>query len=153
ILGNIVTRFWAVWSVVWVLGLALAWILAPSWEDVAEFGEVASLPPNSPSVLADQLYAQAFQDEYSPSSVVLVFSRDESELTGQDFDLIDPEIRQRIIRSVPRDEEIITNVLSPKLENIGTLLVSPDKKSALLLAPLKTPFQDRRNIAVIEKIE
>src|SRR5262249_44102644 len=95
-----------------------------------------------------------FPDEYSPSSVVLVFTRAESDLTPDDLDFIDGEVKQRIIRNAPpEDVNPIVNLLSPKMEHIGALLVSPDKRSALLLAPLKTPFQDRHNIGVIDKIE
>src|SRR5437588_570737 len=78
------TGCWLVRLALWGVALAAGWMFAPSWGAVAQVGEVSALPSNSPSIKADRLYHKAFPLEYSGSSIVLVFYREEGELQEQD---------------------------------------------------------------------
>ncbi|MBI3409932.1 MAG: MMPL family transporter [Planctomycetes bacterium] len=154
VLGNVVARFWPIWLALWVLALALAWRFAPSWQTVVDFGEVGSLPPRSPSVRGDRLCQEAFPNDYAPSSIVLVFTRADGEVGEKDFEFTKRELTERLSRSISTEQkDLIAARRTPDENGSGALLVSPDKKSALVLVELKTPFQDPRNVAIIDSIE
>jgi uncharacterized membrane protein YdfJ with MMPL/SSD domain len=88
-LGNTVARFWPIVLVAWGLLLALSWAAAPDWNAVTQSGEVASLPADSPSRRGEQLFRDAFPDQYAGSNIVLVVARQGAELQDQDKKFIE----------------------------------------------------------------
>jgi RND superfamily putative drug exporter len=50
-------------------------------------------------------------------------------------------------------QPVIARIRAPEDPGVGALLLSRDKRAALVLVELTTPFLDRRNWATVEKIE
>ena len=95
-LGNAVARFWPIVLAAWSLLLALSWAFAPDWNAVTAGGEVASLPEDSPSRRSEQLFRDAFPDEYAGSNIVLVVARQGKELQEQDKKFIEQVLAPRL---------------------------------------------------------
>src|SRR5262245_50641981 len=96
-IGAFVSRFWLISLALWIIALGLGWTLAPTWNDTAVSGEVQALPSDAPSVVADNRYQEAFPDSYSPSNIVLVFTRDGGEINEGDLNFIDGDLNRRVI--------------------------------------------------------
>lgn len=153
-IGNNVVRYWPIVLAVWVLAVAAGWLFAPTWEAVTRVGEAAALPESSPSVQADHFFRESFPLEYTPSNVIVVAHRDDGVLTERDQAFLEREITAALVELATTGEDNLVNAIrSPADRQMGALLVSPDKKAALVLAELTTPFQDARNPALIGKVE
>src|SRR5579871_3489203 len=83
-LGKLVSRCWPVSLVVWGLVLALAFWVAPPWEDVVLDREFAFLPSYVTSQKGQEAFKKAFPRQFNPSSLVLVLSRPDGELRPED---------------------------------------------------------------------
>lgn len=179
--GKFVERWWRTILIVWaVLLLASAALLrgwvndlnlgfrVPRWLEVAQDGEFAFLPREMPSLIGEQLLAQAFPDDLLKSSVVVVVRRESA-----------PLVKKGEQKSWPiSDEEFIEDVLKPRLEKIkddasigadgksliskvktftdplmGKLLVSEDQKASLVIIALTTEFLEWRNEKTVERIQ
>ncbi|QDT13795.1 MMPL family transporter [Planctomycetes bacterium K23_9] len=82
--AEIVTRWWHVVLIAWIViavGLRLA---APAWNDVAYDGDFEYLPPTMSSVAGGRLLDDAFPGVRSRSQIVLVLGRAEDKLTPND---------------------------------------------------------------------
>src|SRR5881275_1521593 len=84
LLGTIVTRFWPIVLVAWLLLLVGSGLFAPSWDTITQDGDVAFLSENSPSRQGDLLFQKAFPDQYTGTSIVLVISRPTGNLRDED---------------------------------------------------------------------
>lgn len=153
LLGILVARHWPWLLAVWGLVLALCWLLAPSWDSVTPVGEIRFLPTDAPSVRADRLYRQAFPLAYSPSNVVLVFSREDGPLRREDFDFFKTRLIKALGPIGAKEDSPVAMVRTPAEPKAGALLVSAGKQAALVLIELNTPIQDPRNVGVIGDIE
>ena len=102
-LGRFVSRWPLPIAVVWIAVSILAHSTSPDWTSVAQQGEFAFLPEDSPSRQAEDLYRQAYHlavnredsEDSVPqyvlgSNVVIVVQREDREdgLTGEDFRFI-----------------------------------------------------------------
>jgi len=114
ILGNFVSRVPLFWIAFWLLGAGLAHHFAPPSEQVWQDGELAFLPPTSPSLEAVRIYRTAFQStlqekseadnvgtsvQHDPmsSSVVVVLQRlDPNGLTDNDMGFISDVLVKRL---------------------------------------------------------
>lgn len=172
-LGKLVTRGWPWLLIAWVLALAGLTFVAPDWDDVAQAGQFVFLPDDAPSRTGQALFDKAFPDDLLASSVVIVAHRADGskELTQTDrtflANTLKPAIEQlaadegglakstEISRSKNGQSRhsIIAQVLTPSDRVMGPLLVSADRKAALVIVDLTTDYQENRNWPVIEKIE
>ena len=73
--GQLVVRWWAAILVVWLAVLVVASAAAPPLEDVVQSGEFAFLPPDSPSRIAEEIFAKAFPDDLLASGLAIVVRR------------------------------------------------------------------------------
>src|SRR5205809_413701 len=73
--GRLVGRGWPWLLAGWILLLLTGWFLAPSWYDVAQDKAFSFLPPESPSIVAENKYAKAYPDQKLGSNIVLVLHR------------------------------------------------------------------------------
>jgi RND superfamily putative drug exporter len=157
VLGNTVSRAWALLLLGWVALLVCSWALAPSWDKIGKDGEFAFLPADAPSRRGEQLFREAFPNSFYGSSVVLVVSREnnESGLLDQDrkfiTDVLTPELGE--IAASSEQESIVTQILTFEEPGLGALLVSPDKKATLIVVELTTEFLNRLNEPTLSKIE
>ena len=93
-LGNYVIRFWFVLLGAWIVAAAALWLNAPPLHEVTEQGEFAFLPENSPSLIGESVYEEAWGDPYASNVVVVVRRR--TALDDADRDFIQQVLKPRI---------------------------------------------------------
>src|SRR6266481_895265 len=91
-LGKFVAVAWLGLLLAWGLGVGLLSWVAPPWQEVILDGEFAFLPESTPSRRGEELFKEAFPQQYYHSNLVLVLSRGASELLPQDMDFIQREL-------------------------------------------------------------
>jgi len=100
-LGEIVSRFWWLVILLWVLalvalrppavltkslqGIGLHYPGAPKWDDITHDGDFEYLPSDKPSVKGVARLEEAFPGDKSKSQLVLVVAREDDELTPDDL--------------------------------------------------------------------
>jgi uncharacterized membrane protein YdfJ with MMPL/SSD domain len=102
-LGQFVARFWPFLPVAWFAALALVVALAPNWDDVITDGEFQFLPRQSPSLVGEQKFQEAFSKNFWGSNIMIVVRRDsspDSRLTDIDRKFVETTL-------VPRLQQII----------------------------------------------
>jgi putative drug exporter of the RND superfamily len=155
-LGKAIARLWPVLLAAWGLLLAGTWWYAPAWDTVAESGEIAFLPADCPSLHADALLQKAFPGESTGSTVVLILVRDDVPLQPQDkkfvHDVLAPALNSATA-SEAGERPIVSRVRTLADPGAGALLLSGDKRATLVVIELATPFLDRRNVPVVERVE
>jgi len=172
--GQQIARFWPVVLLLWLGAVVVAGSLAPALESVAQTGEFAFLPVDSPSRIAEQRFAAAFPDQAQASTIAVVVRRHAQALTAADLDFIDDGVdptetepgtdlvdrlqallNQSIVKpeqgdlATPTDVEIITF----RDRSVGKLLQSADEQASLLMINLPTEFLDSANGPAIHAIE
>ena len=83
-LSEFVTRFWPGVLTVWLALFAVAELTMPDWAAVSTDGELKHLPSESPTRVGGQLYADAFPNDITNSSIVVVLSRKDGQITQDD---------------------------------------------------------------------
>jgi RND superfamily putative drug exporter len=155
-LGRAVARFSPLLLGLWFVLLGAGWEFAPGWYEVTQGGDYAFLPDDTPSRRGEELFKKAFPDEYSASSVVLVLRRDGD---GAGLSDRDREFLRRSLTPALKEQAAeagnseITHIRSPDDPGVGALLVSQDKKAAVVVAELSTPYRDPRNWETLARIE
>src|SRR5580700_133431 len=100
-LGQFVSRQWLPLLVGWILALVVLWVIAPPLKTVIEDGDFKFLPKDLPSVQAEKLFKNAFENDLLKSSIVIVAHRDSSEgLTEEDKAYIDEKLVPRLAKVV-----------------------------------------------------
>lgn len=125
-----------------------------SWREVAQDGEFIFLPEKMGSRVGERLLAEAFPDDLLKSSVVIVVRRSEEPILPEDEQFIDTVLKprlQQIADELLGDPSLRVRTFSSK--PAGKLLVSQDKKSSLVILPLKSEFLEWSNNPIIGRIE
>jgi RND superfamily putative drug exporter len=164
-LGRISSRYAAfvvaTWSVVFIVSL----VMAPKWADVAENGEFAFLPPEAPSRIAEEQFAEAFDDTMA-SNIVLVVQR-KTPIDGlKDSDrtfireILVPKLR--VIAKLPpgrdshddsKEQQVSRLHWSDDGKVTGKLFDSQDRQASLVILQLTTEFLDQGNAHLIAEVE
>ncbi|HEV3444847.1 MAG TPA: MMPL family transporter [Gemmataceae bacterium] len=156
-LGNMVARFWPLALAAWILLLALSWMAAPDWDAVTQSGEVTSLPADSPSRRSEQLFRDAFPDQYAGSNIVVVIARQGKELQDEDRKFIQqvltPRLQQAMATMAGEGKAIVARIRTLGEQAADVLLVSQDRQATLVVIELTTAFLDRRNNPVVDEVE
>ena len=84
-LGTFVSRHWLMVIVGWVLVVALLRCVSPAWDDVTRDGDLAYLPEGMPSVVGEQLLADAFPHIHAKSHIAFFVARDDRNLDNDDL--------------------------------------------------------------------
>jgi RND superfamily putative drug exporter len=182
LLGETVTRTWALLLAGWVVLLAASRLAAPVWEEVVQDREFAFLPADAPSRRAEEVFTKAFPDDQLASNVVVVLRRTDDATGHLDRakrfieDVLEPGLRQiaedegGLAGEVPPPEEplfpgeaggtrpgrqpsLIARIRTPNAPGTGALLVSEDGRALLVVVELTTDFLSRRNWPTLAKIE
>ncbi|HEV3298741.1 MAG TPA: MMPL family transporter [Planctomycetaceae bacterium] len=97
-LGQFVSRQWLPLLVGWILALVVLWVIAPPLKTVIEDGDFKFLPKDLPSVQAEKLFKNAFENDLLKSSIVIVAHRDNASdgLTDEDKTYIDEKLVPRL---------------------------------------------------------
>ncbi|HEV3119054.1 MAG TPA: MMPL family transporter, partial [Gemmataceae bacterium] len=162
LLGKTVARFWPLLLAAWIIVLAVEWQFAPAWDAVAQSGDASFLPENAPSRRGEELFKKAFPDGYAGSSIVLVLAREQNSagLGEQDQKFI-AQVLTPALKAIAQEagdggsdvEPVIARIRTPEEPGVGALLLSRDKKAALVLVELRTRYLDQRNSPALEKVE
>jgi RND superfamily putative drug exporter len=155
-LGRAVARFSPLLLGLWFVLLGAGWKFAPGWYEVTQGGDYAFLPDDTPSRRGEELFKRAFPDEYSASSVVLVLRRDGdgAGLSDRDREFVKRSLVPALrLQAAEAGNSEITHIRSPDDPGVGALLVSQDKKAAVVVAELSTPYRDPRNWETLARIE
>src|SRR5262245_15035311 len=158
-LGKIVARLWPLALAAWIVLLAGTWLDAPAWDDVTLGGDVNFLPEDALSRRGEELFKQAFPEEYFASSVVVIAFREGGALGDADKKFIDqvltPALKKLAAQETgaARGERIIARIRAPGDKGVGALLLSSDKQAALVLVEFTTRYNDKRNWPTIAQIE
>ena len=138
-------------------GVVLAWLIvvmslklvAPSWQQVAMDGDLEYLPADTTTARAARLNAGAFPEDQSKSQIVLVFARDDKQLS--------PEDRQFVLDLGKAIEESsgfgVVDVWTEKTPVVGRQLPSKDGQAARLVVRLSNEFMATDNIRVLREIQ
>jgi RND superfamily putative drug exporter len=97
-LGQFVSRQWLPLLVGWILALVVLWVIAPPLKSVIEDGDFKFLPKDMPSVQAEKLFRNAFENDLLKSSIVIVVQRENSPdgLTDEDKSYVDEKLVPRL---------------------------------------------------------
>ena len=138
-------------------GLILGWVAVvvalkltcPAWDQVAMDGDLEYLPDHTTTARAARLSAQAFPEDRSKSQLVLVFARDETELSPND--------RQFVLNIGKALEALpglgIVDVWTELTPVVGSQLPSKDGRAARLVVRLASEFMATENIRVLQEVE
>lgn len=143
-IGRIVVTHWRVVLSVWAVALVLVFVLAPPFETQVIDGEFAFLPPDSPSLVAEEMFRDAFPDQVGegedadPSKVrqnplgsnIVIVAHRSGKLTKapprseEALAALDPDRKLT-------DEEFLTEVLVPALERSAAEVRAEDGRDRL----------------------
>ena len=131
-LGQFVSRQWLPLLVGWILALVVLWVIAPPLKTVIEDGDFKFLPKDLPSVQAEKLFKNAFENDLLKSSIVIVAHRDNASdgLTDEDKTYIDEKLVPRL-RSWPA----CRNRVNPPTRRLMPPKRKPTRKLPLLPRP------------------
>jgi RND superfamily putative drug exporter len=154
ILGRIATQYRVPIILTWIALAVTLSVVAPSLEDVGTSDQRDFLPDNAPFAQAEQLYQEAFPENFSPSSGII---------------LVDSGAANGIAAGTPAWQYMDTltawlnsdaapdNVLdasSPTLDPaIAARLVSDDARYALILFGLTTSDADKATIDTVKSVD
>jgi len=164
-LGRLSSRHAGAVAAAWILLLVGSVLLAPPWADVTENGEFAFLPTDAPSRIAEDRFAEAFDDNLA-SNIVLVVRRDPSrgKLDVRDrlfiSEVLIPRIRevagfpagQDAHDDAARDHEV-SRLHWSGTRATGHLFDSDDGRASLIIMQLTTEFLDQGNARLIADVE
>ncbi len=148
-LGRVIERRrrWVIAA--WVTALLTLFFLAPAWDSVAIDGDLKHLPDDTTTVRGTQLSAQAFPDDLAKSQIVVVFARDQQQLTVED--------RQLALRAAKRfialDEPTLVDVWTEKTPIVGSQLQSPSGRASRVVVRLTNEFMATDNIRLLRRAE
>src|SRR5205085_3253301 len=108
------------------------------WDAVAESGQFAFLPADTPSNRGRELFQAAFPDEPLGSSIVIVLGLENEGLRDEDRAFIDGSLKPGIkqIQDEQKPASVIARVRAPTDQGTGALLVSGDKHAGLVVVEL-----------------
>lgn len=172
--GQFIVRTWPLWFMGWIVAVVVSAMYAPDRDSVIKTGEFAFLPEDSPSRVAERLYAQAFPQESKASTIAVIVRRSDAsqELTDADLEFVDDgndaedakdvgELRERLIRIAEEGELISPEQLAEgesvvrtyRDKTIGQFLMSTDRRATLVVLDLNREFLDAANTPLVRKVE
>jgi RND superfamily putative drug exporter len=158
LLGSVVARAWFVFLLGWVALIVGLYFGAPAWNAISQSGELAFLPANSPSRLAEQQFDEAFPGQRVGSHIVLVVSRSDGELKADDRKFVNetlaPRVRQLLLPGgQPEAGSHVTTIRAPGDGPTGALLKSADRRAELIVVELNSEFLDKNNWPTVSAVE
>ena len=174
--GQIVVRLRPVVLGVWVVAVGAAALIAPPLEDVVQTGEFKFLPADSPSLVAERQFAEAFPKDARASTIAVVVRRSDGakELTDDDLTFVDDadpaddpatadELSERLLALFPGAHRASEDADPAEPNGItlrtyqdrsaGRFLLSEDRKATLVLLELGNEFMDAKNRPIVKSVE
>lgn len=148
-LGRLIDRHHRGVIGIWVVVTILLLTFAPAWESVAIDGDLKHLPDDTTTVRGAWLSAMAFPDDQAKSQIVVVFARDDAQLTVAD--------RELTLRTANRFEKLgeptIVDVWTERTPIVGSQLESPSGHATRLVVRLTNEFMATDNIRLLKLTE
>ena len=145
-LGRLVLKLRFVFIAGWVVGAILFGVLGPSLAQVGSADETSFLPKNAESLAARNVIAAAFPNDSSPSTALIVFSR-QSGLTDADRAAI--EGLGAWFGGTSRPAAVLRYVTAEGTPSLATMLRSSDGVVELAQVDFDSPsFLPRTNVAI-----
>ncbi len=163
-LGKFVSRHWAWVLTAWVVLLAAILLTAPPWASISQDDDIKSFPADFDSVVGYDLLRRAFPNDVFNSQVVVVVERSDGEISELDVDFVADTLAARLATvqrggerrdaegNIVEDKFGLGEFLTPKTAGMANLLVSRDRRCALLVAPCRHTFMAEAVIATIEAL-
>jgi RND superfamily putative drug exporter len=167
-LGHLIARRWWIVLLLWVGGTIALSVMAPPIDDVTIPGEFNFLPDSASTRRGEELFKKAFPNDLLGSSVVIVVEHQGKPLTDADLDFIENTLKPQLQSLMPQDtgtdSEIeqntdeqnqvkeaaraehretfpeIRRIRTPGSKEVGKLMVSDDRKAALVVVDLTGDF-------------
>lgn len=139
------------WLVIgaWILAVLLLRVFAPPWSQVAMDGDLEYLPSDTTTARAAALNAQAFPEDHSKSQIVLVFARDEAELST-----LDRQFALDLGREIEQSSGLnVVDVWTEKTPVVGSQLRSVDGRAVRVVIRLTNEFMATDNIRVLKEVQ
>ena len=154
-IGRLISRRGSWFVVAWLVLLVGAWRSAPEWTSVAKQGEFDFLPDYTSSRQALKVSNQAFPNDVTRSTIVLVVRREasDSKLLESDLSFVNETLAARLRDLAEQEALRISRVRLPSDELVGPLLVSSDGQAVLVVVELATDFFDLRNQIPVKSVE
>jgi putative drug exporter of the RND superfamily len=167
LLGSLVTRLWPALLLGWIGLAAVLYFTAPPWNEVAQDQEFGYLPEDVPSRQGGALLKQAFPNDLQASEIVIIITRHDGELQERDRAFVHGVVKPALVKLANEGGGLADHTAAasstqlPIVANIrawgdrytGQLLISEDRRSALVLMELTTELLERRNWDLVAKVE
>lgn len=143
------------WYVVllWLVIGALAYGMAPAFEDRAQDDDIHLLPARCLSVQGLEILQRAFPKEVFASKLILACERTEGPLTAADLACVD-QLTQALKQAAQDEpESVLGAVTSHRDPLIGPRLVSDDRRCTLVMASVETSFTAMRTAEFVNDVE
>ncbi len=135
--------------VTWLVAMLILKSVAPPWSEVAMDGDLEYLPADTTIVRAAKLSRKAFPEDRSKSQLVLVFARQDRELS--------PDDRQFAYELGKRFEAMdslgAVDVWTEKTPVVGSQLLSRDNRATRVIIRLTNEFMATDNIRVLDEVQ
>lgn len=149
LLGQWISRYrWWVISA-WIVAVVLLKIQAPTWNEVAIDGDLKHLPANTTTVRGMRLSELAFPDDRAKSQIVMVFAREDEELSIDDRDLAlatEEQFKQLA-------EPTLVDVWTEKTPVVGSLMRSRSGQATRIVVRLTNEFMATDNIRLLRQTQ
>lgn len=147
--GRLVYDYRWVVILVWVLAAILLRILAPAWSSVARDGDLEQLPADTTLIQGERFSAAAFPVDVAKSQIVLVFARQDAQLSIEDR-----EFALRLGNKIAAAPDLgVIDVWNEKTPVVGESLRSPTGQAQRVVVRLKNEFMATENIFLLAEVE
>ena len=139
------------WVVIgaWIALVILLRVIAPPWWQVAMDGDLEYLPADTTTARAAELSHLAFPEDRSKSQMLLVFARDDQELSAEDR-----QFALDLGRAIEVAPELgIVDVWTEKTPVVGSQLRSADGRAGRVVVRLTNEFMATDNIRVLSEVK
>ncbi len=141
----------------WVATAVVVQLLAPSWDEVAQDGDFAFLPPGMSSVRGEDLTGRAFPDEEGKSDVAVIVARRDGPLAPADYAVAERLAQEFAPRQERQGQEgLISAVHTADDAIVGDKLTSRlgrDGQATLVLLELRKEFMAVENMDLLQRLE
>jgi len=147
--GQLVYDYRWIVIVAWVCAAIGLRIVVPKWSTVARDGDLEQLPADTMLIQGERFSAAAFPADVSKSQIVLVFARQDAELSIEDR-----EFALRLGNKIAEEPDLgVIDVWNEKMPVVGESLRSKSGQAQRIVVRLKNEFMATENIFLLAAVE
>ncbi|MGC8643024.1 MAG: MMPL family transporter [Isosphaeraceae bacterium] len=156
LLARLVQRHSWIVVLAWVTASVLLFRYAPLWDEITKDDNVRFFPPESPSVIGQDLLERGFPQDAASSQVVIVYERADAPLTPEDFRAVEDRAaefnefgQENPDLGVKKIDTHRSPVIGPRL--IGRKTDGPGQ-AVLTIVSLRGTYLSRKTRLAVNKI-